>query len=178
MDKRDFENLCILILDDNAHFVNLMKEILRSFGVRDIVGCVEVARAKEIVATKRFDIATVDVKMPEQNGFEFVKYVRSTPASPNRTTPIIMVSAFGSHRTVAQAVAGGAEQFLLKPIRPIDLYNRIVHVIDHPLPYVETDAYFGPERRRELLDRFEGEERRKEDTAKKVQIYKRRAEFL
>ncbi len=156
----DLSRVSVLLLDDNRNFISIMRQVLRSFGIRDVHEATDAVAAFEILKTASIDIAFVDFKMPGFDGFEFARLVRAPYDSPNKFLPLILVTADGRTSTVNGAINAGFEEFLIKPIRPKDVYNRLVHLLSHPHKYVWTKTFFGPDRRRRQNDRFNGIERR------------------
>lgn len=158
----DLSDLRVLVLDDNKHFLSIMRAILRHFGVAQVCDCTDAFTAFELLKSTAIDLAFVDLRMPELDGFEFVSLVRNASDSPNKMLPIVMVSAEGSRAMVQKAINIGIEGYLVKPVRPIDVHNRIVTLIEHPHRYVRTQGgYFGPDRRRRADENFKKNERRK-----------------
>jgi hypothetical protein len=62
---------------------------------------------------------------------------------------------------VIKARDAGVTEFLAKPISAKALYNRILHIILNPRPFIKTETYFGPDRRRNVNAKYSGPERRK-----------------
>ena len=63
-----------------------------------------------------------------------------------------------------QECVDGVDDFLAKPVRPIDVHNRMVAVLDRPRKYIKTGSgYFGPDRRRSNNKAYMGPDRRKKD---------------
>lgn len=148
MDKKQLEGLKILILDDNRNFLAIMRQILRALGVRKIIDASNAESAFEILRNTNIDMAFIDLRMPGLDGFEFTKLVRNSSDSPNRFLPIVMVTADARQSVVKESINAGVEEFLIKPVRPRDVYLRIMRLINHPHTYVRTKSYFGPDRRR------------------------------
>jgi hypothetical protein len=63
----------------------------------------------------------------------------------------------------------GVTEFLVKPISARNLYLRILETIDNARPFIRSQAYFGPDRRRRA-EAYEGKERRT-DTSDTVKRY-------
>jgi CheY-like chemotaxis protein len=97
-------------------------------------------------------------------GLEFVHFLRNDPASPNPYMPIIMLTGHGDRDRVREARDAGVNTFMAKPISAKAMYERLVWMINHPLPFLRTNDYFGPDRRRNDIGPPSGvRERRAED---------------
>lgn len=157
------EGVAALILDDNAHMRGLLRVILASFGMRRIEEAADCNEAIAIVAGGEMDLAFVDFKLGGQDGIEFCRHIRRGPTSPNPYLPLIMVTAYSERSRVIDAVNAGVDEFLVKPIRAVDVANRVNAVIERRRPFIDVPAYFGPERRRRDDPRHKGPWRRVSD---------------
>lgn len=169
MRQYDLSDLRVLVLDDNRHFLSIMRTILRHFGVGEILDRTDASEAFELLKMTSINLAFVDLRMPDLDGFEFVSLVRTATDSPNAALPFIMLSADGSRATVQKAINVGIDEFLVKPVRPVDVYQRIVKLIARPHQYVRTKGgYFGPDRRRRVDEGFDGSDRRESNDAEVI----------
>ncbi len=141
------ESVSALILDDNAHMRGLLRVILASFGVRRVEDAANNDEAMSHLAGGDIDIAFVDFKLGDLDGLEFCKRIRD-PRSPHRYLPIIMVTAYSERGRVLDAVNAGVDEFLVKPVRAVDVANRVNAIIERRRPFVHVHGYFGPDRRR------------------------------
>ena len=157
------ENVSALILDDNAHMRGLVRVILASFGMRQIEEASDCNTALGAIAGGDIDIAFVDFKLGGLDGIDFCKRIRLDPDSPNRYLPIIMITAYSERRRVIDAINAGVDEFLVKPIRAVDVANRVNAVVERRRPFIQTPGYFGPERRRRADPRYKGPWRRAAD---------------
>ena len=154
------ESVSALILDDNAHMRGLVRTILASFGVRRIEEASDTDEAMAHVVAGDIDIAFVDFKLGGLDGLDFCKRVRLDPHCPNRYLPIIMITAYSERNRVIDALNAGVDEFLVKPVRAIDVANRVNAVIERRRPFIETQGYFGPDRRRHTDPDHQGPWRR------------------
>lgn len=157
------DGLSALILDDNAHMRGLVRVILSSFGVRRIEEAPDAASAFGLLAGGDIDIAFVDFKLGGMDGLGFCRMIRMDPDSPNVFLPIIMITAYSERSRVIEAINAGVDEFLVKPVRAIDVANRVNAVIERRRPFVRSPSYFGPDRRRRNDPRYKGEMRRSDD---------------
>jgi len=157
------EGVSALILDDNAHMRGLMRVILASFGVRRIDEAADVAEAHRIAMSGAIDLAFVDFKLGGIDGLDFCRRIRNGPDSPDIYMPIIMITAYSERGRVLQAINAGVDEFLVKPVRAVDVANRVNAVIERRRPFVQSGDYFGPDRRRRDDPRHTGPWRRADD---------------
>ena len=161
----DLSALSALVIDDNHHMVSIIKTLLRGFGVKSINEATDGMAAFEVFRNARSDIILLDYMMPSFDGLEFTRLVRTASDSPNPQVPIIMVTAYTERANIEAARDAGVTELLTKPIAAIDLYRRIVSVIERPRPFIQSRKYVGPCRRRAPFPNpdYRGPERRKEN---------------
>lgn len=157
------EHISALILDDNAHMRGLVRVILAGFGCRRIEEASDCDSAMDVVRRSEIDIAFVDFKLSGIDGVEFCRRVRMGEDSPNIYLPIIMITAYSERSRVLDAINSGVDEFLVKPVRAVDVANRVNSVIERRRPFVRSGDYFGPDRRRRDDPRHIGPWRRTGD---------------
>jgi CheY-like chemotaxis protein len=157
------ENVSVLILDDNAHMRGLVRVILTGFGVRAIDEAADGNEAFAMVLGGSYDIAFVDFKLGGLDGVDFCRRIRRDPTSPNRYMPLVMITAYSERSRVLDAINAGVDEFLVKPVRAVDVANRVNAVIERRRPFVSGPDYFGPDRRRRDDPRYQGPLRRASD---------------
>jgi two-component system chemotaxis response regulator CheY len=158
-----YELLKILVVDDNKHMRILLAEILRAIGVRDLFEGRDGADGLQVLRTRPIDIVFTDLSMQPLDGIEFARLVRNSDDIPNPMIPIIMITGHATPKRVAEARDAGVNEFLAKPLTAQGIIHRLVQVIDNSRPFVRTDDYFGPDRRRRNDPNFTGPFRRKTD---------------
>jgi two-component system, chemotaxis family, chemotaxis protein CheY len=157
---RMMERLKVVVVDDNHHMINIVKTILRGFGVKDIIDASNAADAFHIIRNTPIDLVITDYAMDPVNGCELTKLLRTAEDSPNHFIPIIMLTAYAERSKVEAARDAGVTEFCAKPVTATELYRKVCAVINTPRSFVRTSVYFGPDRRRRKDDSFKGQERR------------------
>ena len=99
--------------------------------------------------------------MDPEDGIALVKWLRSRTDSPDKYIPIIMLTGYSERNRVLEARDSGVTEFLAKPVSTKAIYSRLVAIVDNPRPFIRTESYFGPDRRRRDDDRYKGPQRRK-----------------
>lgn len=154
----------ILIAEDNEHARALIRDVLKVLGADRLHYCNDGQDAVNTVRHFDIDIALIDWHMPLMNGIQFTKTIRLAPDSPNPFLPIIMVSSYAGLEHVAEARDAGINEYLIKPFSARQLLTRITTVVERPRPFIRTDGYFGPDRRRTKNRPYTGREKRKKGT--------------
>jgi len=155
-----FENLRILVVEDNTHVRSLLRTILHALGVHDVDVAADGMAGFEAFIRLEYDIVITDYEMQPLTGIEFVDLVRTSRKSPNPYVPVIMVTAFSDKERVTKARDHGVTEFLSKPFTVGNLLTRISTIIEKPRPFIKTADYFGPDRRRHDDESYAGPERR------------------
>ncbi len=160
MSAPDLRPLTVLIIDDNAPMREIIATILKSLGIRKIFVACDGIEALKIVTEREVDIIFTDLMMQPVDGLAFIRWVRTSPASSNPYTPIIMVTGHATRASLDEARMAGVTEFLAKPLTAKGVLHRLNEVINNPRDFVRTAAYFGPCRRRRIDHEYVGEERR------------------
>jgi two-component system chemotaxis response regulator CheY len=115
----------IMIVDDAAFMRMMIKNILVKNGY-DVVGEAENGRqAVGLYTDTKPDLVTMDITMPEMDGLEAVKAIRSNDPS----AVIIMCSAMGQQSMVMDAIQAGAKDFIVKPFQQ----ERLLQAVERAL---------------------------------------------
>ncbi len=110
----------ILVVDDAATVRLYHGEILRRSGfVVDEAG--NGLEAIELVLRIRYDLALVDVNMPQLDGYGLVRRLRTPPFEVSH--PIVMASTENTRSAVAASYRVGANSYLVKPVAPARLVS-------------------------------------------------------
>lgn len=109
----------ILHIDDNETNRYVVARILRNAGF----AVMEAATGEgglEAIASAKPDLVILDVQLPNINGFEVCRQIKSNPATAN--LPVLHLSAhFTESRDKAQGLDSGADGYLAQPVEPIEL---------------------------------------------------------
>jgi CheY-like chemotaxis protein len=160
------QSLHVLLVDDNQHMRSIVAAILKGAGVGEIHEVSDGAEALRTMRERAIDLAIVDFNMFPLDGVEFTRLVRNASDSNNPFLPIIMMTGHAEKARVCEARDAGVNEFIVKPVTANSVLSRIQAVIFKPRPFVKTDAYNGPCRRRVNDPVFEGPWRRAGDSTR------------
>ncbi len=170
MVRIDFNRLRFLVIDDNAHMRRILRTLLHGFGTREVYEAEDGAAGLEAFTHHSPDIVITDWAMPIFDGLELTQMIRQPDSSSNPYVPIIMLTGHSEKKRVIAARDSGVTEFLAKPISAKALYQRILNVVANPRPFIKTQTYFGPDRRRNAATTYAGPERRKGGKADVIRI--------
>ena len=166
-DPYDLSYFKILIVEDSQFVSNLVSSALRTMGVGEIHIAKNIDEAKQqllnynaVQSSQNMDVVIADWLMPEGNGSELISWMRNHKSDVIKFMPIILCSAYASSKTIEAARDMGITEAMVKPVSAQKLANRILYVIDHPRPFIQTADFFGPERRRKE-EKYLGPDKRK-----------------
>ncbi|HEY3951583.1 response regulator [Phenylobacterium sp.] len=157
-----YDLLKILLVDDNHHMRVLLSEILKAIGVQKIYEASDGTAGLQMMKNHTIDIVMTDLSMQPLDGIDFVRLLRRSPDSPNQMCPVVMITGHSTMSRVAEARDAGVNEFLTKPLTARGVLERINQIVNHPRPYVKTEGYFGPDRRRRHDPSFKGPDRRED----------------
>lgn len=157
------KHIQVLLVDDNPHMRAITASVLRSVGVGKIWEASDGAEAMRRLREHPIDIVFADLEMQPLDGLEFTRAVRTDPDSANPFLPIIMMTGHTQEARVIEARDAGVTEFLAKPISAKAVVDRLNAVIVRSRPFIRSEKFFGPDRRR-IEDRaYAGEPRRTVD---------------
>ena len=158
----------ILLIDDNPHMRTIATAVLKSAGIRKVIEASDGGQGLQMLRDHAIDLAIVDYNMFPLDGVEFTRLVRNSPDSATPYLPIIMMTGHSGKTRVYEARDAGVTEFLAKPITAKGVLDRIQSVIWRPRPFVKTEGYFGPDRRRVAPPGYRGPFRRATDEARET----------
>jgi DNA-binding response OmpR family regulator len=103
----------ILCVEDHADTSALLKTILEQDGY-EAVGASTVAEAIKLARSAGFDLYLIDRWLPDGEGIELCRMIRTFDFN----TPIVFLTADARETTRAQAMAAGAQGYMVKPGEP------------------------------------------------------------
>lgn len=161
--------LSIVVIDDNKFMRTLIESLCRGLGVIQIYLADSAEAGIELLRERDVDLLITDWHMEPMDGLELVKCLRTSSRSPNNYVPIIMLTGHGDRIRVCEARDAGVNMFMAKPVSAKAMYERLVWMINNPLPFIRIDGYFGPDRRRRDIGPPEGITERRAGDAREQQ---------
>ena len=138
------QQLGVLIVDDNLFMRKLVRGLLGSIGVKKTFEAGDGIAALDMIRSATPDVVILDWEMPLLNGPELVRIVRSPSVFPMPDIPLIMLTAHGERRSIAESVKLGVNEFLCKPVSAKALLDRLISILVKPRGSVHLGNYYGP----------------------------------
>ena len=115
----------ILLVDDNSKY---LKDALPFYGYEVQTACDGVQALKELAKKdNKFDLVLLDVMMPNMNGWETLKSIRSN--EDTKHLPVIMLTAVNEEQKMVSGLKIGADDYIVKPFILPNLLARIEAVL-------------------------------------------------
>lgn len=162
-EKIDFSKVSFLVVDKNPLSGQLIRDILQMLGATAVRLADSVERACKELRRSPVDVIITDYHLVPENGLVLIDWIRNSPESADRMTPVIMLTANSEEAYVVKARDMGVTEFLAKPFHVEGLYRRLVAVIARPRAFVNAESYFGPDRRRRQVP-YTGPDRRRTES--------------
>lgn len=123
----DIKSKKVLVVDDQKSMRGLVRFALLQMGIETVDGAESGEEAIKKLSTTRYDLVITDLHMGGISGLGLLKAIRSHPVL--RGTPVIMATSETSSDTVRQAKTAGVDAFILKPVEPNALQQRVKSVL-------------------------------------------------
>jgi len=117
-----------IVVDDSSFQRNIVSNTIGNWF--DVVGTAANGKeAIEVFEAKRPDVITMDIMMPELNGIESLRRIKSR--SPETT--IVMVTSVSQNEKMREAARAGADGYVTKPVDTEALREEFDDVLDFPV---------------------------------------------
>ena len=144
------EGLVVLIADSNPYTRRLTRMMLTNLGVKSTYESGDGVGALDAIRAVNPDVMIMDWEMPILDGREVMRIVRAPGVYPKPNLPVIMLTDVGLQSRVTTAMRLGVHEFLVKPISPKTLQQRLLGLILNPRPMVRAGKFYIPMPRRRV----------------------------
>jgi len=115
----------ILVVDDEDDLRTLLSHVLATHGY-EITSASDGEEAIAILRKNTFDVALLDIQMPNMNGIQVLKFINENCPS----TRAIMLTGYADLKHAMEAKEYGAEDFIGKPYKLEDILNTIERALN------------------------------------------------
>lgn len=135
-----FSHISVMVVDDDDFTRHLLVSLLKKMGIGNVWGAASAVSAFNMLSNTSFDLVFCDLEMPLIDGVGFIKQLRSGRGSNGAAasggidphTPVVILTKHASEKVVKLTHAAGANGFLVKPVSPKQLEQRIVALVKPP----------------------------------------------
>lgn len=115
-----------LLVDDTSAVRDYLRQILAQLGITTIYEAADGASADQLFATYHPQLVFLDIQLPDINGKVLLRRFKQL----DKQTQVFMVSAYSSVENLKDAIAGGANAFVVKPFSAKRICN-LVQSLQH-----------------------------------------------
>ena len=138
--RSDLRGLRVLVVDDNDTNRSILQKQVTSWGMHHA----EAASGQQALlmlhaaarAGKPYEIAILDMQMPEMDGMELANFIKEDPDVSG--TRMVMLTSMGQRSDGVRAQDAGILAYLMKPIRQSELYNCLITITGSTLGEGDT----------------------------------------
>ncbi|MEZ5833871.1 MAG: response regulator [Dongiaceae bacterium] len=159
----DLERISILAIEGMAPMMGILSGILRSFHFQavHVLGNSDEAWSRlNNEPNAKPDIILLDWNAHPVSGEAFVRQLRRADFPPVAETPVVAIIANADRETVFAARDAGVNVVLLRPFSAAQLMDKVMWTLSEDTPFIRSEGYIGPDRRRFRAAEYLGEKRR------------------
>lgn len=131
--RQSLKDINLLLVDDNEINILMASRFLKKWEINFDVAKNGI-QAVEKIQSKKYDIVLMDLQMPEMDGFEACRIIRSQSGKYFQEVPILALTADVYVKNKNKAHEYKMNDFISKPFRPDELYNKILEYSNPNLP--------------------------------------------
>ncbi len=131
----------ILIVEDEAHVVSFIKKGLTEDGF-EVSVALDGKTGIQLFRDYHFDLVLLDIMLPGMNGYEVCREMKNIRVS----IPVLFLTALGTSENIVLGLETGADDYLVKPFKFIELVARIKSLLRRSEQFVaRTDEVHNPD---------------------------------
>jgi DNA-binding response OmpR family regulator len=118
--------------DQSAHLVRTLEQMFTQGDALAVCSAfADGAEMQRVLRRESFDLLVLDWNVPGLDGAQLVEWLRVWQKNP---VPVLILSSRGSEHDVAKALNAGADDYIIKPFRPVELRARVQRLITRRNP--------------------------------------------
>lgn len=159
----DLERASILAIEGMLPMLGVLSGILRSFRFNSVNVFGNSDEAWTRLNTEppmKADVILLDWNAHPVNGESFVRQLRRVEHPILSETPVIAIIANADREIVFSARDSGVNVVLLRPFSAAQLLEKVMWTLGQDTPFIRSEGYIGPDRRRFRAAEYLGDKRR------------------
>src|SRR4029077_5683958 len=116
----------VLVVDDDTDVRGLLAAVLENDGTAKVTEAASGAEAMSVLGREEFDVAVVDVQLPDHSGLEVLRWARAAELD----TELIVLTGHADVETAVEAMRLGACDFVTKPCRNAELRQAVTQAAE------------------------------------------------
>jgi CheY-like chemotaxis protein len=122
------DGLHVLLVEDDDDSRKLIGTMLKRHGAR-VTSTKSAAEALSVFSEELPDLLISDIGMPDEDGYEFIRRLRTLPPEKGGQTPAIALTGYASRKDRERALAAGYHQHMAKPVEQGDMISAIAALV-------------------------------------------------
>ncbi len=142
-----FENVRVVLLDQNMSMRRLIRSSLNSIGFSSIAECRDTDDLVAMIRTNDPDLIMVDIDAETERICEIVREIRNGNLGENPFVIVIALTWHPEREVINLTLTAGTDDVVTKPVSASVLSERVGNLARNRREFVVTESYIGPERR-------------------------------
>ncbi len=142
-----FDNVRVVLVDQNMSMRRLIRSSLNSIGFSSIVECRDADDLVVTIRTNDPDLIMLDIDAETERMCEIVREVRSGNLGENPFVIVIALTWHPEREVINLTLTAGTDDVVTKPVSASVLSERVSNLARNRREFVVTESYIGPERR-------------------------------
>jgi DNA-binding NtrC family response regulator len=127
----------LLVVDDEADFAKMIQKTLLQSGYR-VDAATSATQAIALQRKHSYDLALVDMRMPEMTGLELLQYLKVR----DKKIFVLIMTAYGSFSIGIESLRKGACDYLAKPFKLKTLKDKVAEALKRRAQFLEEQRVF------------------------------------
>ncbi|MBO6729114.1 MAG: response regulator [Maricaulis sp.] len=123
------QGLNILVVEDVESIRTLIVRLVEGLSAENVCSAMDVDTGLTALKSQVFDAVLLDYELGGRDGIEILTAIRNNRVHPNHKTPVVLLTGHAESHVVKEAVMAGANGYLVKPVMPEVLGQRLRKVI-------------------------------------------------
>ncbi|MEO1591475.1 MAG: response regulator [Cyanobacteria bacterium J06632_22] len=116
----------VLIVDDSSTLREMISGLLIKAGMT-VLEATDGVEAKDKITANPPDLVILDIVMPNMNGYELCRWVKSNPET--QEVPVVICSSKNEDFDRYWGMKQGADAYIAKPFRPVEMVETVKHLL-------------------------------------------------
>lgn len=125
----EFENLSILLVEDDAFMRRVIVQALSNIGLVNVIKAANGRKALDILENHNIQLLLTDVQMPVMNGLQLLQQIRCGNSAADPKLRTVVITALTDAETLGVAIGLDVNGFLTKPFKPVSVIRTIMQAL-------------------------------------------------
>lgn len=128
-DRVRLDGVHVLLVEDDDDSRKLLSTMLKRYGAK-VTSTKSAAEALGVFSRELPDVLISDIGMPDEDGYELIRKLRSLPDDKGGSTPAIALTGYASRKDRERALDAGYHKHMAKPVEQAEMMAAIASLVD------------------------------------------------